>query len=192
MSNNFDAIVQLVVKSLKDQHGIDVMFQERYGQDSFPNNDAPVEGSQSYTINYNRKAEVLLSLYNLALLNGNNTARAISHYVLSEVFSGIFDYDNAEIHLHAFQQELKEMKYLHTEEAENQIDTQILFTLLHEAYHILFHHDSSLKTQALETEKSRMRDLQTELSDSLNLIPFKELISHPKIVSRIKSLIPTK
>lgn len=193
MSNNFDAIVQLVVKSLNDQHKIDVKFQERYGEEFFPENDSPIEGCSSYTtINYNRRAEVLLSLYNLALFDGNNTAKAISHYVLFHIFSGLLNYDNAEVHLHAFQQELKKVRSLHMmKEREEMIDTQILFTLLHEAYHILFQYDSSLKMQAFETEKSRMQDIQTELSEALNLITFKELISHPKIVARTKSLIPS-
>ena len=190
MSNYLEISIQLVQKALKEQHGIDASFQDCYGTDFFPKAELIANSDNRFTVLYNKKAEILLSLYNIALLDSNNTAQAISHYVLFNTFIELFDLDNAEKHLRTFQNELSKINIGNVENKEERMTTQCLFTLLHEAYHILFRHNPSLKAQAIETEAGRMKDIQTELSDSLNLISFEEIMSHPKIISHIKSQIP--
>lgn len=191
MNNLYDNMAQFVIKSLKEQYGLDVRLNEMYGADFFPLNEEPAEGTKFYTIQFNRKVEELFELYNLALLDEQDTSKAIPHYVLFHAFLDIFDFEGAKRHLTFFKENLLVYNHKYTEENEIRTTTQILFTLLHEGYHILFHHDPKLKAQTLDSEKERMKDLRELLSNQLSSLFYDELMSHPKTQTRLKSLIPS-
>lgn len=161
--NSIKTASAFVEALFKQQLGVSINFRELYGADFFPHYEESKrneEASCSICINHNM--EVLMNLYNRVLVDKEAKGRAIIHYMLFYVYIESETYDSAEEHLRAFQKELSSWQLDELEDEKERLVVQVLFIILHEAYHILFHLKPEIKEQCLDEEIRRQKDIQGE------------------------------
>lgn len=187
--NSIETSTAFVQRLFKEQYELDIHLEKMYGTDFFPQTHVKQEnGEFDYVIRYNKSLEVLLKLYNAVLLNDNDTSQAIIEYVLFFSCLETDEYVKAEKHLNAFQTELAKLTIEHIDENEEQIATQVLFVLLHEAYHVVFRYKPEVRLKALSSEQDRLADIQAEWADISQTMTSNEIVSHPEILKRIRNL----
>lgn len=105
---------------------------------------------------------ILMTLYNMVLLERKATSKAIIHFMLFYAYLEAGAYNRAEEHLRAFQKEVSGCKWETNEEGKIRLFVQVLFCMLHESYHLLLHYKPEIKEQSLNQEIKRQKDIQEE------------------------------
>lgn len=158
--NIIDIQIPLITNLLK-KHGIEISVDEKFKPDFFPNVEK-FEGDNQLTLKYHRNEETLLTLYNAVSLYCTESYMSVIHYMLFYAFLERHDYDNATNQLELFRNEISN-NYIQRD--EDCLSLQMLFTLLHEMYHILFHHSPDLKDEAIKLIRKIIKELKDEMSD---------------------------
>lgn len=194
---NYNHIFQQITESLHHYYRLDVSVKTANGSNLFPEHQtSKFNGVTSYTIRFNPKVKTILSLYNRAMSDGEDIGETINLYTLFHAFLELNDYTNARKYLDAFCKEIDRLNLTHrSSEIQNEANVQILiqiyFLLMHEAFHTIFKHSSTTKSQAFDTTRELLRDIKTELDDQLSHISNKELLAHPKTQTHLSALIPS-
>lgn len=196
MNYNYEHVLKQIADSVRYQYGFDVETEIVRGSEFFPENyTVATEGGATGFIRFNPKVKAILTLYNRALERGEDIGETVTHYALFHAFLELDDYDNARRHLEAFRNEIRRLKLGRRSEEErqdeeNRILLQVYFTLFHESYHLIFNHLPEIRTSAMETTRELLRDMKDELEHQLSTVTTEELLSHPKTIEQIRSLVP--
>lgn len=157
-------LYNLISNSVKEAYGIELTFKNSYRLDLFPR----LVGRE---IHVNEKLNIILELFNSGITYGINTGYAIGHYIMFQSFWFYNDYENADFHLSAFEDEVDEIiKVSHpasnalVNNAHNYI--QVFYILLHESFHALYGARPDIKAMALETTEAIMQDIKEEYRDT--------------------------
>ena len=179
--NNIETAIQFVKRQLKEQLGIDISFREGYGVDYFPHF---LKGMDE--IQYNKKIEMFLWLYNMVFRKNGLSSLAIIHYLLFYACLNSEKYDKANKHFQALEKELTKVKP-DGEMADNLVN-QISFIMLHEIYHVIFYDKPDIKDKIFLFERRRQIEIKEELEEMLKTISPKEIFAMPKMQPRINAL----
>lgn len=196
MNYNYEHVLRQIAESVRYQYGLDVETEIVRGCEFFPENyTVATEGGTTGFIRFNPKVKTILTLYNRALERGEDIGETVTHYALFHAFLELDDYDNARRHLEAFRNEIHRLKLSRRSEEErqdeeNRILLQVYFTLFHESCHLIFCHLPELKNSAMETTRELLHDMKMELEHQLSTVATEELLSHPKTLEQIHSLVP--
>lgn len=133
---------------------------------------------------FNTKLHALVALYNHMMLHPESGCESVSLYTLYNIYFDTCRYDEADETLTHLEETLSTLRPTAHGKSEpltaQSIELQVVFILLHECAHMLFHADRGYRTQILQQVRERIEALQINPAD----IP-------DRIKKYMESFIPT-
>ena len=167
------------LQGLQEEMGVSIRLTETRRSSLFPHVDL-----NTGEIPFNTKLRAFVALYNYMLLHPETGCEAVSLYTLYNIYFDTCRYDEADEALTHLEETLSTLRPTAHRKSEpltaQSIELQVVFILLHECAHILFHADSCYRTQILQQVRERIEALQINPAD----IP-------ERIKKYMESFIPT-
>lgn len=154
-----EAFYNSILEMVKSQYGITITLRRVRTGRVLPEVD--VIGN---VIRFNPKQEAFLTLYNHLLMHDGVDSEPVSLFALYNAHFDNDDYVSARRCLESLSQETGRLKSLlpggNSADVMEAVNLQSLFILLHEAYHIIFHHLPDERAQFIAAARQRIEDLQ--------------------------------
>lgn len=148
------------LRSIEEEMGIRIRLAETRRGHLFPEVDL-----NTGEVTFNTKLRALVTLYNYMLLHPDTGCDAISLYTLYNMYTDRCQYDEAEEAL-ARLAEVLPLLFAHGGKRDRltaqSVDLQIVFILLHECAHLLFHVNGDLRAKILGYVRQRIEDMQID------------------------------
>lgn len=197
MSNYYNELFAIAQKVFNDEFKDTLFTQEEYGTTLFPqlksfrNDDA----TKRHTLFFNPRVEVVLALYNIAVIRHINIGTALAYYILCYECISLDEYDHAREFLTRFSEELKRLQLREKlEEMEFETNSfiryQILFTLFHEISHEYYRHYEKSHDIATATSKKVMESLRGPYTKVFTEENFAQAMMRDDVKNFILSQIP--
>lgn len=155
--------------SIKEEMGIRIKMMETRRGHLFPEVDL-----NTSEVTFNTKLRALVTLYNYMLLHPETGYDAVSLYTIYNLYMERCQYDEAEEAL-ARLAEVLPLSVAHDGKKDKltaqSVDLQIVFILLHECAHLLFHVNSDLRAKIVGNVRQRMKDMQINPADIHDRMP---------------------
>ena len=166
MNRKYDELFDIARKVFDDECKATLQGGEEFGTKLFPYiSTRRTAGGKSHVLYFNPRLEVVLSLYNIAVIRDINIGKALAYYILFYECLSLDEYDHAETFLTLFADEverlrLKERLEEMRHETNSFIRYQVLFTLFHEISHEYYRQFDRGHAIATATSKKVMKSLQ--------------------------------
>lgn len=149
------------LRSIREEMGIEIQLTETRRGHLFPE-----VNLRTGEVIFNTKLRALVTLYNYMLLHPDTGCETVSLYTLYNMYLETCRYDDADEALTLLTKELSGFPSPHDGEESNltaqSVDLQVVFILLHECAHLLFHSNSDLRAKILGNVRRRMEDMRID------------------------------
>lgn len=196
MKSKYDKLFDIARGVFDDECKATLKAGEEYGTKLFPYiSTRRRAGRKSHVLFFNPRLEVVLSLYNIAVIRDVNIGEALAYYILFYECLGLDEYDHARTFLTRFADEtgrlrLKERLEEMRHETNGFIRYQVLFTLFHEISHEYYRRFDRGHAIATATSKKVMKSLQGPYTKIFTPENFAEGMMRDDVKDFILSQIP--
>ena len=173
MNRKYDELFDIARKVFDDECKATLQGGEEFGTKLFPYiSTRRTAGGKSHVLYFNPRLEVVLSLYNIAVIRDINIGKALAYYILFYECLSLDEYDHAETFLTLFADEverlrLKERLEEMRHETNGFIRYQVLFTLFHEISHEYYRQFDRGHAIATATSKKVMKRISDVLKEMI-------------------------
>lgn len=158
---NIQQILTDTLRGIQEEMGISVLLTETRRGHLFPEINL-----RTGEVTFNTKLRALVTLYNYMLIHPDMGCETVSLYTLYNMYTETCRYDDAGEALTLLTKELSRFPTSTNKEEGNltaqSVDLQVLFILLHECAHLLFHSNSGLRARILGNVRQRMEDMRID------------------------------
>lgn len=152
------------LQGLQDEMGVSIHLKETRKGHLFPK-----VNTNTGEILFNTKLRAFVTLYNYMLLHPETGCEMVSLYTLYNIYNDTCRYDDADEALTRLEAELSKFQSADDSKTDTltaqSVELQVIFILLHECAHMLFHVNRNYRALILQNVRERMEDLQTDSSD---------------------------
>lgn len=151
------------LQGLQEEMGVSIRLTETRRGSLFPHVDL-----NTGEIPFNTKLRAFVALYNYMLLHPETGCEAVSLYTLYNMYLDTCRYDDADQCLTSLEAELSKIQLAVGSETDpltaQSVELQVIFILLHECAHVVFHVNRDYRTLILRNVRERIEDLQLDSS----------------------------
>ena len=152
------------IQDLKEAMGVSIHLTETRRGSLFPRVDL-----NTGEVLFNTKLRAFVALYNYMLLHPETGCEAVSLYTLYNMYIDTCRYDDADQCLTRLEEELSKIRSAAGSDTDpltsQSVELQVIFILLHECAHMVFHTNRDYRTLILQNVRERMEEQQIDPSD---------------------------
>ena len=152
------------LQGLQEEMGVSIRLTETRRGSLFPRVDL-----NTGEVLFNTKLRAFVALYNYMLLHPETGCEAVLLYTLYNMYLDTCRYDDADQCLTRLEAELSKIQSAAGSETDpftaQSVELQVIFILLHECVHMVFHVNRDYRTLILQNVRGRMEDQQIDPSD---------------------------
>ena len=197
MNRKFYELFEIAQKVFSDECKAELdVLKEEYGTKIFPYM-STIRGRRCirYWIEFNPRIEVVLSLYNIAVISDINIGVAIAYYILFYECLSLDRYCHARLFFTRFTEEIQRLRLKERMEemgyeTNGFIRYQVLFTLFHEISHEYYRQFSNCHATATATSKRVMESLKGPYTEIFTEENFAKGMMRDDVKNFILSQIP--
>ncbi len=196
MNKKYSELFETAREVFRDECKADMTVGEDYGTKLFPHmRRVRRRGRESYTLYFNERVEVVLSLYDIAVIRDINIGAALSYYILFYECISLDEYDHAREFLNSFTEELERLRIEEVmKETRHETNSfrryQVLFTLFHEISHEFYRRLDNCHVTATATSKKILQSLKGPYTEVFTEENFAEAMKRKDVTNFILSQIP--
>lgn len=197
MNRKFYELFEIAQKVFSDECKAELdVLKEEYGTKIFPYM-STIRGRRfmRYWIKFNPRIEVVLSLYNIAVISDIDIGVAIAYYILFYECLSLDRYCHARLFFTRFTEEIQRLRLKERMEemgyeTNGFIRYQVLFTLFHEISHEYYRQFSNCHATATATSKRVMESLKGPYTEIFTEENFAKGMMRDDVKNFILSQIP--
>ena len=145
------------LQGLQEEMGVTIRLTETRRGSLFPHVDR-----KTGEILFNTKLHAFVALYNYMLLHPETGCECVTLYTLYNIYLDTCRYDDAGLCLTRLEEELSRLQSAADSGTDpltaQSVELQVIFILLHECAHMLFHVNRDYRTLILQNVRERMED----------------------------------